>query len=72
MRFRRFQEAFYEVFMAIAVSDAAAATNSDGDDVENGPKRDDGYALISGDAVTVGPFDTLTPAGDQIFFPTLG
>jgi hypothetical protein len=58
--------------MAIAVSDAAAATNSDGDDVENGPKRDDGYALISGGAVTVGPFDTLTPAGDQNFLPTLG
>ncbi|KAI0249506.1 hypothetical protein BJV78DRAFT_1226617 [Lactifluus subvellereus] len=43
---------FLRNFMTIAVSDAAAATNSDGDDVENGPKRDDGYALISGGAVT--------------------
>jgi hypothetical protein len=38
--------------MAITVSDAAAATNSDGDDVENGSRREDGYALILGGAVS--------------------
>jgi hypothetical protein len=38
--------------MATAVSDAAAATNSDGDDVENGQKRNDGYMLMTGGAVS--------------------
>jgi hypothetical protein len=28
------------------------AAHSDGDDVENGPRREDGYALLSGDAVS--------------------
>ncbi|KAI0005559.1 hypothetical protein BJV74DRAFT_805253 [Russula compacta] len=31
------------------VSDATAAAHSDGDDVENGPGREDGTALLSGD-----------------------
>jgi len=31
------------------VSDAAGITHSDGDDVENGPRREDGYALLPGD-----------------------
>ncbi|KAH9996483.1 hypothetical protein BJV77DRAFT_987268 [Russula vinacea] len=32
------------------VSDGAAVTHSDEDDVENGPRREDGYAPLSGDA----------------------
>ena len=28
-------------------------THSDGDDVENGPRREDGYALVSEDAVSI-------------------
>lgn len=33
-----------------AVSDAAEITHGDGDDVENGPRREGGYALLPGDA----------------------
>jgi hypothetical protein len=36
-----------------AVSDTAEITHGDGDDVENGPRREGGYALLSGDAVSV-------------------
>jgi len=32
------------------VSDAAVVTHSDGDDVENGSRREDGYAPLPGDA----------------------
>ncbi len=36
-----------------AVSATTAATQSDGNDVENGPQREDGYALSTGNAVGV-------------------
>jgi hypothetical protein len=50
--------------MAITVSDAAAATNSDEDDVENGSRREDGYALIPGGAVSE-IYNVLTLVGGQ-------
>lgn len=37
----------------VAVSVTAAATQGDGNDVENGPQGEDGYALLTGDDVSV-------------------
>ena len=36
----------------VAVSVTAAATQGDGNDVENGPQGEDGYALLRGDDVS--------------------
>lgn len=46
-----------------AVSVTTAATQSDGNDVENGPQREDGYALSTGNAVGVFAFCTSVMGG---------
>ena len=42
--------------IAAAVSDVSAVAHGDGDDVENGPRRADGYAPLPGDAVRIFPY----------------
>jgi hypothetical protein len=42
--------------VAVAVSDTSTVAHGEGDDVENGPRREDGYAPLPGDAVRIFPY----------------